>query len=158
MAISVGLGAAVLAMALQAQSPQADFDTDTDAATSPCIEAHRDTLQSNSVTEAQWKEIIACVFANTAAQMDSQLPKKMDPITTLVSVSSNGPTFNYTYVLDVSMADVRQQNIESLQAATRKNACGDASMSQTIGLGGAYFYRWVDRSGTQITSMRIDAC
>jgi len=25
-------------------------------------------------------------------------------------------------------------------------------------LGGAYFYRWVDRTGTQITTLRIEGC
>ena len=155
MAIPIG---PALALLLQANSPQVDFDTDVEAATSDCVAPYGEAVESNTLSDAQWKEIIACVFANTAAQMDAQLPKKVDPITTLVSVSSNGPTYNYTYVLDVSMADVRQDNIDSLEAATRQNACSDPAMSQTIALGGAYFYRWVDRTGTRITSMRIDAC
>ncbi len=158
MAVFIGMGAAALALALQAQNTDTGITTDNEAATGPCIESNRQAIESDTVTDAQWKEIISCVFTNTAAQMDAQLPKKIDPITTLVSVSSNGPTFNYTYVLDVSMADVQQQNIDSLEAATRQNACTDPAMTQTIGLGGSYFYRWVDRSGTQITSMRIDAC
>lgn len=158
MAIIAGMSAAALALLLQAQSPQVQFETDTEAATSPCTEGREDAIDGNSVSDAEWKEIIACVFANTAAQMDPQLPKKVDEITTLVAVSSNGPTFNYTYVLDISLADVRQQNIDSLEATTMQNACSDPSMSQTIVLGGSYFYRWVDRSGTQITSMLIDAC
>ena len=158
MAMFVGLSAAALAVMLQAQNTDNGIKTDNDAATAPCVEANRQALESGTVTDAQWKDIISCVFANTSAQMDAQLPKKIDPITTLVSVSSNGPTFNYTYVLDVSMADVQQANIDSLQTATKQNACTDPAMTQTIGLGGSYFYRWVDRSGTQITSMLIDAC
>jgi len=155
MAIFVGMSAAALAMALQAHGTGPQFDTDTEAATAPCVGGYG---EDSTPTAAQWQEIIACVFGNTAAQMDAQLPQKIDEITTLVSVSSNGPTFNYTYVLDVATAEVGQANIDSLEAATRQNACTEPSMKQTIGLGGAYFYRWVDRSGTQITTLRIDAC
>ena len=152
------LGGALLALLMQAHGPQVEFETDTQAATESCTQGREAALRSGTVTDAQWKEIIACVFANTAAQMDTQLPRKMDAITTLVSVSSTGATFNYTYVLDLAKADVRQENIDSLEAATRENACTDSSMTQTIGLGGSYFYRWVDRSGAKITSMLIDAC
>lgn len=158
MAILSIAGAAALLLSMQAHGAQPDFETDVQAATAPCIEANRTAIESNSVTDAQWKEIITCVFTNTAAQMDSQLPKKVDQMTTLVSVSSNGPTFNYTYVLDVAMDSVRQENIDSLEAATQQNTCSTDSMVNTISLGGSYFYRWVDRSGTQITSMLIDGC
>ncbi|NCP18914.1 MAG: hypothetical protein GW855_07130 [Erythrobacter sp.] len=158
MTILVGAGTAVLALLLQAHGAKAEFETDVEAATTGCIEPHRDAIESQSVGDAEWKQIITCVFANTAAQMDAQLPKKIDPITTLVSVSSNGATFNYTYVIDVATADFRQENIDSLEAAARQNACTDPSMTQTMELGGAYFYRWVDRTGTQITTLRIEGC
>jgi len=155
MAILFGMSAAALAMAMQAQATKPAFETDSDAAIAPCVAGYD---QTRDPTPAEWKQIISCVFTNTAAQMDAQLPKKIDQITTLVSVSSSGPTFNYTYVLDVSMADVQQANIDSLEAATRENACTDPSMTQTMALGGSYFYRWVDRSGNQITTLRIEGC
>ena len=84
MAILIG---SALALLLQAHSPQNDFDTDVEAVTADCIAAHREALESDTVSTAQWKDFIACVFASTAKQMDLQLPKKIDPMTTLVAVS-----------------------------------------------------------------------
>ena len=162
MAILTGMSSTALALMLHglpAGMPlQAEFNTDQEAATSPCTAPYRESLSANSVSDAEWKAIITCVFANTAAQMDAELPQRIDDITALVSTSSHGTTFRYVYVLDVAMADVRQANIDSLRAATRQNACTDESMVQTMGLGGSYFYRWVDRRGTLITSMTISSC
>tara|TARA_B100000678_G_C18127411_1_gene469273 strand:+ start:137 stop:613 length:477 start_codon:yes stop_codon:yes gene_type:complete len=158
MEIVTSLGAAALALLLQTQGSQPDFGVDQAAATQPCTDQYADSLNANSVSDEEWIAIISCVFTNTAAQMDAGLPEKIDEITSLVSVSSNGATFKYVYVLDVDVADVRQANIDSLKAATRNNACTSANMVQTMELGGSYFYRWVDRSGTLITTMLIEGC
>lgn len=158
MAILTGMSGAALALLLQTQAPPVQFNTDQAAATDPCIAQFKTSIETNSVSDEEWKAIITCVFANTAVQMDSELPKKIDEITTLVSVSSDGPTFKYVYVLDVLASDVQQQNIDSLRAATRQNACTTESMTRTMSLGGSYFYRWVDRQGTLLTTMLIEGC
>tara|TARA_B100000678_G_scaffold23855_1_gene18148 strand:- start:2183 stop:2659 length:477 start_codon:yes stop_codon:yes gene_type:complete len=158
MAIITSISGAALALLLQAQAPQVEFKTNSDAATGPCIEQYGESVAAGSISEAEWKDIISCVFANTAAQMDAELPKRIDDITALVAVSSNGSTFRYIYVLDVAVADVGQANIDSLKAVTRRNACSTANMVQTMGMGGSYFYRWVDRQGSLITTMLLESC
>lgn len=158
MTIFTGMGVAAVALLLQAQAPQVQFNTDKAAATQPCIAQFQDSIDANSVSDEEWKAIIACVFTNTSSQMDAELPKKVDDITALVAISSDGPTLKYIYVLDVALADVRQSNIDSLRAATRQNACSKPDMVQTMGYGGSYFYRWVDRQGSLITSMTIKGC
>ena len=143
--------AALLALTMQAHSGSTNskLKTDSDAAIATCVDPS---------TDAQMTAIIACIFSETAAQMDAGLPSKIDEITTLVAVSSHGTTFKYVYVLDVETADVRQQNIDALEASTRQNACTNANMMQTMEAGGSYFYRWVDRSGVLITSFTIEGC
>lgn len=158
MSIIMGVGGAALALMLQAQAPKMEFNTDEDAATKPCLTQYEGSAAANSVSEAEWKAIIACIFTNTAAQMDTELPRQVDQITSLVAVSSHGPTFNYIYVLDVAKADVRQHQIDSLKAATRENACTAEDMTTTMRYGGSYFYRWVDRQGKLITTMLIEGC
>ncbi|WP_370177548.1 hypothetical protein [Alteriqipengyuania sp.] len=156
MPISGWAGAALFALTMQAHSGTTNgkLNTDSDAAIATCV----DPSIGQNPTDAQMTAIIACIFSETAAQMDAGLPSKIDEITTLVAVSSHGTTFKYVYVLDVETADVRQQNIDALEASTRQNACTNANMMQTMEAGGSYFYRWVDRSGVLITSFTIEGC
>ena len=150
-------GAALLAMTMQAQGSDSGFVTDQQAATAPCLNGSEEAA-ADSLSRAEWQKIIACIFQNTAAQMTPQLPKQMDEGISLVAVSSSGPTFNYTYIVDIAASEVTDGGRAGLSSATRKNVCADGSMLTTLEYGGSYFYRWLDRTGTKLHELRIESC
>ena len=110
------------------------------------------------MTDKQWKAFIGCIFRETAAQIDSQLPIRIDDTWTLVAISANGAQLNYTYVMNGAASDLSPSAGANIAKAARRNVCADTDMAATFGRGGSYFYRWLDRSGAVIHTTLIEGC
>ena len=156
MGMSILLAMGVLAFAIQASGETPELQTDTQASLNACISvAPPEDADMDSV---DWKPFIGCIFQQTAAQMDTQLPIKIDDTTTLVAVSATGPQFNYTYVADMLVGDLAPGSAASIERATRQTVCQSPDMVATMKRGGSYFYRWLDRSGAVIHTALVARC
>ncbi len=156
MSFLLAIGGASLALALQASGPQVNIETDEVAAVDTCIQQVPEN--SEELSREEMKAFIACIFQQTAMQMDSQLPIKIDETSTLVAVSASGPQFNYTYVLDVTASELPKGAAASIESGTRQDVCANPDMVSTMENGGAFFYRWLDRSGTPIHTALFSSC
>jgi hypothetical protein len=153
--LSVGVGA-VLALALQASGSTTNVETDADAVADVCTSLATPDIESMS--EDQWKAFIACIFRETAAQIDPQLPIKVDDTTSMVAISATGARINYTYVVNRAASDFSPSQKANIATNARQSVCGDPDMLATLNRGGSYFYRWLDRSGAVIQTALIDNC
>ena len=158
MSFLIASGAAVLALTMQAHGAYAKPQTDSDAAVDECVAEDRQNVPADQLSKADLATIIGCIFRATSDQISSQLPMKMDATTTLVAVSSTGPRLNYTYLVDVNARDFGAQQVATLAESTRLSVCQSSDMADTISMGGSFFYRWVDKSGTALHSMLIESC
>lgn len=102
----------------------------------------------------QRRQIVACM----ARQLNPQLPRQIDPVTRLDRLSTEGPMLVYHYTILRAASSLPANAAEQLEAMTRRAACAQPQMRQTLQLGGAYGYRWVDNQGVPIHRLRIDAC
>ncbi|MEL7691437.1 hypothetical protein [Citromicrobium bathyomarinum] len=153
--LSVGVGA-VLALALQASGSTTNVETDAGAVADVCISLA--TPDTEGMSEDEWKAFIGCIFRETAAQIDPQLPMKLDDTTSIVAISATGARLNYTYVVNRAASDFSPSQKEYIATSARKSVCGDPDMLATLNRGGSYFYRWLDRSGAVLQTALIDRC
>ena len=103
-------------------------------------------------------DVVACANAESARQLNAQMPMRVDEITTVESVAAFGPEFVYNVRLDVDSAAVTGQMRDQMSAGTRSYVCNAADMRRTIGNGGSYRYRWADRAGRTVNEVLIDRC
>lgn len=103
----------------------------------------------------QRREIVACMNAQLAAQINPQLPRQVDEITRLDRIQADGPTVTYHYTVLQALPSNAAQQIETMG---RRMVCSQAAMRQTLQMGGAYAYRYVDNQGGLIHQFRIEAC
>jgi hypothetical protein len=109
-------------------------------------------------TVEQRRQIVGCINTAAARQVNAQLPKQIDEITRLDSISTEGPLLTYHYTILRPVSSLPAGAAERLGTMTRTMVCGQAQMRQTLQLGGSYAYRWVDNQGALIHEIRIDAC
>ena len=103
-------------------------------------------------------DVVACANAESARQLNAQMPMRVDEITTVESVAAFGPEFVYNVRVEVDAAGVTAAMRDNLSAGTRNYVCNAADMRQTIGNGGRYRYRWADRAGRPVNEILIDRC
>ena len=156
MSILLAVGGAALAFAVQASGDADEVRIDPESSFDACVEAA--PANETEMDRDAWKALIACVFQQTAMQIDAQLPVKIDDTSTLVAVSSVGPQFNYTYVVNTLVDEMAAGAPATIEKSTRTNVCEDPDMLATIQRGGSYFYRWLDRSGAVIHTTLIEGC
>jgi hypothetical protein len=131
---------------------------DTQSAVAACISPEDQLKSPQEVSAAKRQEIIGCVNAHMAEQIRPQLPVDVDHVTQLVDITSEGPMLTYHYRVSMKAGDLRPGVVEEIESQVRRTACAQPQMRQTIGFGGAYGYRWDDREGERIHSVRIDSC
>ena len=127
------------------------------AATS-CLSASDMQRPATDFTVEQRRQIVGCINTAAARQVNAQLPKQIDEITRLDSLSTEGPLLTYHYTILRPASSLPAGAAERLGTMTRTMVCGQAQMRQTLQLGGSYAYRWVDNQGALIHEIRIDAC
>jgi hypothetical protein len=159
--VAVGsfLFVAAPALAQNGDTPKKpDIGLDPYAATSAC--ATPEQLQNDSVqlTREERVAFMTCLHARLAEQLNAKLPMKVDPQTTLVRASTDGPRFIYHMRVDVDAAAIPQATRDGVVATTRANVCKNADMRSTLEMGGAYGYIWSDRSGVEIARLNVDSC
>jgi hypothetical protein len=103
-------------------------------------------------------DVVACANAESARQLNAQMPMRVDEVTTVESVAAFGAEFVYNVRVEVDAAAVTGQMRDQLSAGTRNYVCNAADMRRTIGNGGSYRYRWADRSGRTVNEVLIDRC
>jgi hypothetical protein len=159
---AVPIAAALLSLAGHAAAmqdpPRLPVNVDSQQAVSACVTAADRNRPLTDLNLAQRRRIVACVFVNTARQINSQLPTQVDDITRLDRISVSGAVLTYHYTVARQLAELPANVRELAEQSTRAKACAEANMRQTLQMGGAYAYRWVDSEGRQIHRFRIDAC
>lgn len=159
---TVPIAAALLSFAGHAEAmqdpPRLSVNVDAEQAVSACVPAADRNRPLADISLAQRRRIVGCVFGNTARQINSQLPTQVDDITRLDRISVSGAVLTYHYTIARRLADLPANVRELAEQSTRAKACTDANMRQTLQMGGAYAYHWVDSEGRQIHRFRIDAC
>jgi hypothetical protein len=103
-------------------------------------------------------QIVTCLTAASARQLEAQLPRQVDALTRLDQVSAAGTELTYHYSIGRSAADLPADVGARLESATRAYVCAQHSMVSTMQMGGAYVYRWADSAGQLIHQMRITGC
>lgn len=103
----------------------------------------------------QRRQIVACMNAQLAAQINPQLPRQVDQITRLDRIEANGPTVTYHYTV---LQDLPANAAQTIEQMGRRLVCSQAAMRQTLQMGGAYAYRYMNSQGGLIHQFRIDAC
>jgi hypothetical protein len=137
-------------------SPRASVDNQQvlDACVSPA-DQHR---APQDFSPAQHLQIIACLTAAAARQLNAGLPRQVDEVTRLDQVTAAGTELTYHYSISRAAADLPADVGARLESATRAYVCAQPSMVSTMRMGGAYVYRWADSAGQLIHQMRIAGC
>jgi hypothetical protein len=127
-------------------------------AATACLSPSDMNRPPSDFTEEQRRQIVGCINTAAARQVNAQLPKQIDEITRLDSLSTEGPLLTYHYTILRPAASLPPGSGERLASMTRTMVCGQPQMRQTLQLGGSYAYRWVDNAGALIHEVRIDNC
>jgi hypothetical protein len=134
------------------------LEQDPQRALETCVPPEDRAKRPEDIPTADRQEMIGCINAEMAEQLRPQLPVDVDQVTKLVDITSEGPMLTYHYRIAMKAADFGPEAIAQIDQQVRRTACGHPQMRQTIGLGGAYGYRWADSDGAPIHALRIDSC
>lgn len=163
-------GAAVLALAACGQSNEPEIgkngvikgptglQVNAQSAAGDCLSPADQARPAAEFSPEQRRQIVGCVNAAMARQVNAQLPQQIDPLTRLDRISTDGPLLTYHYSILRPASELPPQIGPQLETQTRRMVCAQPQMRQTLGLGGSYAYRWVDNQGTLVHQLRIDAC
>jgi hypothetical protein len=138
------------------QTGPAGLQVDPTAMVNNCISPADQQRPLADITPEQRRTVVACINAAAVQQINGQLPRQIDQVTRLDRVTSEGTLLTYQYT--VTAPNLPPNIGTQLQAMTRTTVCGQPQMRQTLELGGAYAYRWVDANGREIATARVDAC
>lgn len=127
-------------------------------AATACLSPGDISRPPSEFTPEQRRQIVGCINTAAARQVNAQLPKQIDEITRLDSLSTEGPLLTYHYTILRPAASLPAGSGERLANMTRTMVCGQPQMRQTLQLGGSYAYRWVDNAGVLIHEVTISAC
>lgn len=109
-------------------------------------------------TPEQRRQVVACFNAQTAEQLNPQLPRQIDPITRLDRLSAAGPVLTYYYTVSRSAASLGPNVGQQIESGIRRMACSQAPMRQSMEMGGSYKYRYVDNQGQLIHEFTVETC
>ena len=107
---------------------------------------------------ATWRAVVACLNAVAVRQIEGQLPRQIDSATRLDRITAEGVLLTYHYTITSPRNQLPPNADQLLGDMARRNVCAQQAMRQTLMLGGAYAYRWVDTNGGMIGQVRVDAC
>lgn len=141
-----------------AQTPDSPVRVDTNQAVAACLTPAQQRQALGQIGPAQRRRIVACIFENTARQINAQLPVAVDEVTRLDRITTSGPLLTYHYSVSTPRAELPPNIGELLEQGTRTYVCAQANMVQTLQMGGAYGYRWADRDGAPIHQVQISRC
>ena len=102
--------------------------------------------------------ILSCVARKSARLISSQLPLRIDEITTLRSVAANGPQLASSSDVEVDAAGLTEAESAALVETTRDYVCGQPAMRAAVSVGSSYRYIWFDRTGAEFNRMTIERC
>jgi hypothetical protein len=132
--------------------------TDPAAAVSGCLSSEDQARSPDQFSPEERAQKIGCINAAVAAQINRQLPTKVDPLTTLTHIDSAGTQLTYNYTVDIDGARLPPNAIDAVKSSARSTACANPQIRQTLSYGGVYAYRWSDKNGRVLGDLRIDAC
>lgn len=162
-------GAALLALAACSRSSEANNQTgmtkgaaglqvNAVGAATECLSPSDMQRPAEQFSVEQRRQIVGCINAAAARQVNAQLPRQIDEITRLDRLTTEGPLLTYHYTVLRAASSLPPTAGQQLEELTRRMACAQPQMRQTLQLGGSYGYRWVDNQGALIYELRIDAC
>ena len=114
--------------------------------------------QHAAMGKAEAAAKLACFTREAATQFNRHLPMKVDEITTLERVSSEGGRLTYHYGIDKPAAEIPAALRDALKTAVRDNVCKAEDMRATIRSGGSYRYLWLDRARTPLVELVVSQC
>ena len=83
------------------------------------------------------------------------VPRKIDELTTLVSVDLLKTTMMYHYRMNLDASKINKKDFElKMQSKLIKNVCG-SPMINTINIGAIYGYIYTDTQGDLITTIKV---
>ena len=123
-----------------------------------CLPASERQLTIEQLSRARRLALNRCYNEETVRQLTPQLPIRIDPLTEVVQVSAEEQDLVYRYRIGRPRAGLAPDLAERLEADTRRHACAGEDVRNTIALGGAQVYRWVDRDDALIREVRVGAC
>lgn len=138
------------------QAGPAGLRVDPTAMVNNCISPADQQRPLADISTEQRRTVVACINAAAVQQLNTQLPRQIDAATRLDRVRSEGTLLTYEYT--ITQRNLPANVASQLQGLTRTTVCGQPQMRQTLELGGAYAYRWVDPDGQLIAEARVDNC
>ena len=114
--------------------------------------------QAARAGRARMLDVVVCANREATRQLDARTPFRVDEVTTMDSVEADGPTVIYRQRVAVEARNVTDAMRASLEQTVRANVCGNSQMRNTISLGGAYTYVYVDRAGAFLHRIDIRRC
>jgi hypothetical protein len=112
----------------------------------------------DALSPTEQRAFIACLQREAVAAFKSNLPQKVDDVTTLTDITAEGLSVTYHLTVDVAADSVSLGALVLMRSATRGVVCKDAQMTTMIGLGSGYRYVWKDRNGVVIGETTVDSC
>ena len=128
------------------------------SAANDCLSPSDMRRQVSEFTLAQRQQVVTCMNAGLAAQINPQLPRQIDELTRLDRIDAVGTVLTYNYTVLRSVNQLPPNAVQQIEAGTRQLVCSQPPMREALQLGGSYAYRWVDNQGAPIHQMQIDAC
>lgn len=88
-------------------------------------------------------EIVGKGFAEAVRQTNATLPKKIDDLTTMIDVNSNGMRMSYRY--SINTKDITTERFtEAMRKVVVPKVCANDKMKKTLDYGATYEYSYVD--------------
>jgi len=135
-----------------------NLTTNPQAAVAACLTPEQQRMSTDSMTLEQRRQAVGCIFAQTANQIRTQLPVKIDAVTSMVDIQAQGHVLRYSYRVEVDASSLPPTASAQLDQQTRSGTCGNPQTRAALDLGGAYAFTWSDRAGQPIHSVQIDSC
>jgi hypothetical protein len=146
------------AAATQATSASPPVSVDGRQLIDSCLSPAEAQRLWEDTSPARRHQILVCLTAAAARQLNAQLPRQLDALTRGDQVTASGTELGYQFTIGRLAADLPGDVAGMLERGTRAQVCAEPSMVRTMQRGGSYSYRWTDSAGQLIHQMRITGC
>lgn len=100
---------------------------------------------------------VAYYQGKAAEKLRERLPQKMGQIT-LVNATAHGGVLRYHYTANISKKRIDVYKFRRIgKKNLLKRVCNSSAMRKVLKLGGSYEYRYNDKSGARITTIKMTA-
>ena len=123
-----------------------------------CVPPDRRAGPTGAPSAAARSAMLSCLARESARLLSSQLPLRIDEITTLRSVAADGPQLTYLNDVEVDAAGLTAAQSEALIETTRGYVCSQPVMRAAVSAGSSYRYIWFDQTGAEFNRMTIERC